>query len=325
MSANAVTSFVLRTLKEHLSMRAQRALYGKPVLTEMGDKYPLPKGEGFNMYIPKHTSQNLWRELTEFTVLSQANASGTSAGRYTVTVAGYADIRKYSGFWRIVNSLPSQIPNDIDDMMRYGTKKIDDLTRAKISGLGTQVAADGSTLANVRTATNLKARAIFHAGMKLADNNAPEYSDGLYRGVIRPAQAFDLFTNLSGGTSIGDYIVNTDVGANKLERLTVNVLGRVRVMESTWSPRSYTGVAATSAAGLSVGATGYEAYFTGQGAFACTDLATARLETIVHPPGSSGTYDAVDEIGTVGCKFYYGAGAMDTTNRLVRVVSGTTF
>ena len=322
MSANSVASFVLRTLKEHLDMRAQRALYGNPILTEMGDPYPLPAGEGYNMYIPVHVSQNLWRPLTEFTI---TGASGTSASNYQVTVGGYADARKYSDFWRIVNSLPSQIPNDIDDMMRYGTKQIDDITRAKISGQGNQVPADGSTLSNVRTATNLKARAIFHAGTKLADLNAPTFDDGLYRGVIKPSQAFDLFTNLSGGTSIGDYLVNTDVGASKLERATVGALGRVRVMESTWSPRTYTGVGATSAAGGSVGASVVEAYFAGRGAFAVVDLQTARLQVIVHPPGSAGSSDPVDQVGTVGAKFYFGAGAMDTTNRLVRIVSGNSF
>lgn len=316
-SPQVVANNVLRLLKQNLDSRAQRALYGRPVLYELGDKYPLPTGMGYEMYIPRHFSQNHWGALTEYT---RFTPSATSAGRYSGSVAGYGDARIYSDFLRLVMSVPSQVPNDMDDMMRYGAKKIDDLCRAQISGGGTLVAPDGATTSNIRSATNLKMRALFEASTVLASNNALEYENGLYRGVFHPRQTFDLFLNGSGGQAISyNWLTSTEIGAKKLERMTISVLGRVQVIESTWSPKFSAGVE-----GASAGACCYTAYVMGPGAFAAIDLATAQLKTYIKGPGTAGALDPIDQISTVGAKFYFGAAQMDVTNRQVRITSGKT-
>ncbi|RLA17633.1 MAG: hypothetical protein DRQ56_08925 [Gammaproteobacteria bacterium] len=132
-------------------------------------------------------------------------------------------------------------------------------------------------------------------------------------------------SGLNTGNIGAGYMEATEIGAKKLERASIGVLGNVRVFQSTWGAQ-----AVTSVGGLMKAATsslGYQAFIMAPGAFAKVDLATARLRTYWKPAGSAGTADPIDQFSTAGVKFYAAAVAMDVgaptaPKRLVKIVSG---
>ena len=111
----------------------------------------------------------------------------------------------------------------------------------------------------------------------------------------------------------------TDMGASKLERATIGALGGVRIFKTTTTPL-LTGTARVGQ--VSADSSGYQAYVMGKGALGAIDLKTARLRSYIKSLGSAGTSDPIDQLMTVGVKFYFAALAKDTTNRLVTTASG---
>lgn len=316
----------------HLHKRAVNALYGQAVLYEQGDPKPLPGGSGTTLIIPKYAGQTSAggggtdygiRPLVEGTVLSSTSAAMSN---YSGTVSGFGDVRTYSDFIMHVNEIPQFISDEINDMVMNARRKLDNIALAVLSAssVGTNIKADGSTaFGNCVGTTTLKQRALFDANSTLAANDANPYSDGTWHGVFHPNQIHDLFVGAAAsGTALtqlgAGYMEATELGAKKLEKASIGVLGNVRIYQSTWGSN-----AVTSAGGFTSGtAGGYQAYIMAPGAFAKVDLATARLRTYWKPAGQGGNYDTIEQLNKAGVKFYATAVAMDTAKRLVKVVSG---
>jgi N4-gp56 family major capsid protein len=307
----------------HLTKVAERTLLATPVLYEFANKYPLPGGAGKTLFVPKHVSYNSLRAITEGTVLTPC---ANSAGYYSATVAGYGDVKGYTDFLEMVREIPTTLTHDIEDMMTNSSLKIDSLVRAQLSGAGTYVAPDGSTATgSVADNTVMKQRFMFDANGTLASKNVPRYADGCYWGAFHPRQIHDLFVNTSAGSQLGTYVAGvagfleaTEIGAKKLEMATIGKLGGIRIFESTGSPL-LTGTTTTGA--ISADSSGYQAYVMGPGAVAAVDLATAKLRSYVKGLGSAGTADPIDQLMTLGVKFYFASTIMDAT-RLVKTGSG---
>lgn len=315
------TNTVMSLFNRHLQKRAEKTLFGTPVLYQFADKHPLPGKAGTTIFIPRSIQKNQIIALSEGTPIGP---SATSAHYYSGTVAGYGGAKRYSDFLVMVHEIPTMISNDIEGMMKYAGYKIDSLIRTAICAAGTFVSPDlGTASGSVRTITPLKQAFLFQAATTLESADAPTYNDGLYWGGFHPRQTHDFYVQTSAGGTTGLYGNNflqaTDTGAKKLLRASMGELGGVRIFKSTQSAPYRVG-----AGGLSANATGYQAFVMGPGAVGAVDLATARLKTYIKPLGSAGADDPVDQKMTVGVKFYFTAVAMDTTNRLVRTVSGKT-
>jgi N4-gp56 family major capsid protein len=309
----------------HLNKRAVNALYGQAVLYEQGDPKPLPGGSGTTMNIPKYVGADNISALTEGTLLAPTSAP---MAVYSGTVSGFGEVRAYSDFLMAVNEIPQFISDEINDMVMYARKKLDEIAIGVLSGsnVGKTISPDGSTAATAVTSVKtLKQRALFDANSTLAAANAQPYADGTWHGVFHPNQIHDLFVSTSGlntGNMGAGYMEDTDIGAKKLERASIGILGNVKVYQSTWGSQAIT----SSDTYFSGGGGGYKAFIMGPGAFAKVDLASARLKTYWNPAKAS-TYDTIEQVSTAGVKFYATAVAMDTgtqaaPKRLVKVTSG---
>lgn len=315
----------------HLHKRALNALYGQAVLYEQGDAKPLPGGSGTTMIIPKYVGADNITALTEGTLLTPTSAA---MANYSGTVAGYGEVRAYSDFIMAVNEIPQFISDEINDMTMYARKKLDAIAQGVLSAssVGTNVSPDGgaTTVAdkNILTTTTLRQRALFDANSTLAGNDANPYGDGCWHGVFHPSQIHDLFVNAAasgnGSGFLGaGYMEQTDAGAKKLEKASIGILGNVKIWQSTWGSTAVGSAGGFMSAGVAgTGATGgWQAYIMAPGAFAKVDLATSRLRTYWNPAKAS-TYDSIEQVSTAGVKFYATAVAMDTANRLCKIVSG---
>ena len=316
--ASVSSAFLMKLFSKHLDKRSEKTLIDMPVLYEFADKRPLPGKSGSTMFVPRHIARNGITALTEFSIVTP---SGTSAHYYSGTVAGYGDAKKYSDFLVSIAEVPTMISDDINAMTQYAANKVDSLIITQLCGAGTWVSPDGATAnTDVIETTALKQRFLFDARATLGSKNAPKYSDGYYWAAITPEGNHDLFVNTSAGNELGSHLYRTDVGASKLQRATIGVLGGVRVLETT----NFTKLA-NGAGGISEGAnSGYQGFVMGPGAVAAVDLTTARLKSFIKNFGQAGIYDPIDQVMTAGIKFYFCSIAMDTSNRLVRTAYGST-
>lgn len=317
-TATGDTGALMGLFNRHLTKVAERTLIDVPVLYELADKHPLPGKSGKTLFVPRHLSFDNIVALTEGTPIG---FSSTCAGYYSATVAGYGGAKGYSDFLEMVREIPTTITHDIEDMMKYSGNKVDSLIRTKLCGTSTFVSPDGSTATgSVKSTTPLKQRFLFDAHTTLATNNVPMYNDGFYWGAFHPRALHDLFVNTSaGGTVLGaGYMELTDTGASKLERATIGALGGVRIFKTTNAP------VLAALGGLSASNSGHQAFVMGPGAVGAIDLATSRLRSYIKGLGSAGTEDPIDQVMTVGVKFYFAAIAKDVASRSVRTVSGKT-
>ncbi len=316
-----------KLFNQHLFKRAVNALYGQAVLYEQGDPKPLPGGAGTSFSIPKYVGKDDMGLLTEGTIVSTTSAAMSN---YTGTVAGYGEARKYSDFIMYANEIPAWISDEIHDMTMNAKKQLDDLAIAVLSasGVGTYIKPTGAgvALSSIYT-TAMKQRALFDCNSTLAGNDANPFADGTFHGVFHPNQTHDLFVGAGASgvvlTQLGaGYMEATSLGAKKLERASIGILGNINVYQSTWGSQAVTSTGGLMSASQTGTSGGYQAFILAPGAFAKVDLATARLRTYWKPAGSAGTADPIDQISTAGVKFYATAVAMDTTNRLCKIVSG---
>lgn len=329
MAGTATTNQLHIMYEAHFETRVQKQLYKTPVLYELCDKHPLPGGKGTTIYIPRQITPETGGTLTENTAITPC---ATSGGYYSATVAGWGQAIQYSDFLILVKQIPSLISDDLTAMGKYAGYWVDSEIVDQISGrsdVSNWLSPDGSVgQGSVVATTPLKQNFLFRASTTLASNNAPTYGDGNYAGVFHPKAVYDLFISTSAGSQLGTYntgassfLEGTESGFKKLESMTIGVLGKVRVLESTQSCKAVYG---SSVVGSSSNASAHPGYVMGPGACAAVDLTTAKLKTYLKPPGSGGTSDPIDQITTAGVKLYFAAVGMDLTNRLVRTGSGTT-
>ena len=320
------TNALMGLFNRHLTLVAERTLKNTPVLYQFADKHPLPGGSGKTLFVPRHISQDTIKVLTEQTVVSICT---NSAGFYSATVAGYGAARGYTDFLEMIREVPTTITHDIEDMMIDAGNKIDSLIRVTMCGVAfsatNYVAPDGATgYGSIASATMLKQRFLFDANTTLASNNAPRYRDGTYWGAFHPRQIHDLFVNTSaGGTLLGvanvSWLEGTEKGASKLEMARMGRLGGITLHETTNTPVQICAQMMSAAASTS----GFQAYVMGPGAVGAIDLSTAKLRSYIKSLGSAGTADPIDQLMTVGVKFYFVPLAKDS-NRWVYTGSGKT-
>jgi len=324
----------------HLVKRAQEGLFGATLLPMLGNQIPLPGHAGREIFIPKDYPLNRIKALTEGTPIGVCPPSGHY---YTGCVVGYGDARGYGDFLVSIHEVPSMVSNDIATMSRYLGYKYDSLCRVQLCAVeDVWVSPDGGATTQggatgVHSTTSLTQRFLFDASTTLASNDAPTYSDGNYVGVFHPRATHDLFVSTSAGSQLGkglqttaggagSFLELTEAGVGKLERASLGVLGRIRILESTRCPvrRGGSDQGTASIAGLESGESGVQAFVFGPGAYAAVDLENQRPKVFLKGFGSGGTYDPINQLSTAGIKGYFTAIAMDTANRLVRTCSGKT-
>jgi N4-gp56 family major capsid protein len=312
---------------------------GESDFRPLGSLITIPKGNGIKARIPNWTTavklsngvallsagtQNSVVQLTEATAITPGTLSAASI---TGQVSAFGDAKAYTDKL-VMTSMASFTEAALKEMAHVLALRIDGATRRMISGGAYKVQADFSptsaTTANkVRGAAVLFGKNVAKLKPIMASHMLPQWEDGSYVGVAHPLAQFDMMRDISASGFISIARYNHAV---KLFRGEIGELYGVRWLLSNSVPRFLEDGSTSAATGLSGTVSGANAYVFSPNSFYNLELATGGVEVIHQPLGSGGaTGDPVGQIGSVGCKVYFGViPTPSAERRIVRFVHNVT-
>lgn len=161
-----------------------------------------------------------------------------------------------------------------------------------VAGTTVQYASTGTSIGNVGSGMYLNSAEIREAVNTLKRNNAKPLGNGRWQAIIHPDVTRDLFADPDVVNAFKD-AANRGPDNPLLTGALGDYMG-VTFMETTNARIS-------SSLGLS-GADVYSCLFIGNQAYMVTELDALQARTIIHPRGSGGHTDPLEQISTVGWK-----------------------
>lgn len=232
--------------------------------------------------------------LTEGTPPSSTQATVSSV---TATISQYgqysaiSDLLETQSFDPIVNEYVEKFGINAAEVMDMVVRDVVDATTTiQYADAATVVATSGAGA--VGSGNYLDAAEVLEARRTLRRADARPVVDNKYICIIHPDNAKDLFED----PDIVDAFQYAQNRGND-NPLSTGVLGDwmgVRFIEST-------NVQVISSYGMS-GADIYEVVMLGAEAYGVTELSALSLQTIIHPRGSGGHTDPLEQYSTVGWK-----------------------
>ena len=285
-------------LRQYYDMRLLSVAEQNLVFHRYGSKHPIPANQG--------KSINLRRfEKIVVTAGSYTLVEGTPPTETQATVSSVtASISQYGQYSKISDVLETQAIDPIIEQFvdKYGiamAEGIDTVVRDVVDATTTIQYADASArvgTSGVSDATGsgnyLDAAEILEARRTLRRANARAVEGNNYICLIHPDNAKDLFED-SDIVNAFQY-AQTRGGANPL---LTGVLGDwmgVRFVETT-------NLSILPSNGMS-GADIYEVVMLGAEAYAVTELSALAAKVVIHPRGSGGHSDPLEQYSTVGWK-----------------------
>lgn len=187
---------------------------------------------------------------------------------------------------------------------------IDTLIRNQLHGNVTTQYASGAVSENAVTAV-VSAADVRKAAKTLKTVGTKPF-DSDFRGLLHTATAYDLMSESVAGAFLDIHKYTTSAPMLKGE---IGKLWGVRFMES---PNVQTGVNGSAV-------TTYRNYIVGKGAIGCVDLAgKMNIETFRKPLGSAGSADPINQISTVGHKFWMVSKVLDA-DRAVELIGTSAY
>lgn len=148
--------------------------------------------------------------------------------------------------------------------------------------------ANNSSIANVETgADQFGTTEILEAVEDLRAGNAPEFDDGLYVGVIHPYAEANLLSQSAAGTAM-EFLKYTDKTP-----MTRGLIGSIYGVNLFRSAHIRADATSTNT---------YRNLIFGKDAYGVVDIEGGALQLIVHPTGSAGTEDPLNQRATIGFK-----------------------
>jgi N4-gp56 family major capsid protein len=155
----------------------------------------------------------------------------------------------------------------------------------------------GSATTEATTSAVITAAEIRRAVFKLKKIGARELTGG-YAGCFHPASAFDIMSD----TAVGGWL---DVNKYTVTGPTYNgEIGKIYGCRIVESQNIQTGTGASSA-------TTYRNFVFGKQCYGLVDLAGHNLKMIAKQLGTSGAFDPLDQLSTVGYKFSFVLAILD--------------
>jgi N4-gp56 family major capsid protein len=315
MATNLLISPEIQTTYNRALLHRFRA---KTLFTKFGDQQSIPKGGGVAMSFRR--METIRPVVTASTSSWPADATYTSAVGAVLTegtfltptiVASWANvvatIRQYGQAAYISDLVDAQqidaaVPEYVKNFGEAMAELLDLVTRDLLLTTGNiqyanakasqslVISGDNMTLVEIRKGVRTVKRA-----------NVSPVLDGRFALLVHPDTVFDL----QGDTNITN--VWTYGGAGKrqediFDATPTDLPFGVRVYESTLLP-------ITRASGYG---DVYNSFLLGEGGYGTVKCAALPSRVIVHPPGSSGALDPLDQVGTVGWKANYAAALLNS-------------
>ena len=260
----------------------------------------VPMNSGKVVYFTRFTPLAL-----QTTALSEA-ANPTAIDMTATTVS--ATLADYGGYTTVgslysMTSIEDGLTEHVSIHGQNAGETIDRLIRTELSSGATVMlvstssggaAASTTAVSTIHTSDTLTGLEIRRVVRALKKAKAPRFPNGLYRSIIGPDTAMDLFGN-SEWLDAHRYTTS-----DAIERGVIGKLHGVEFVET--NDQKY-----TLSAGFSTSATNvanvYENFFFGKDAYGVINLGSIRAPKVfVKNPGANSTDNPIDQFSTVGWK-----------------------
>lgn len=253
--------------------------------------------------------------LTESTNPSAVDMTTTQV---TATLAEYGTFT-YVGSLFSMTSIDEDLKEHVDVHGQNAGESIDALIRNELSANGTRqlvatTTAVSSTSA-IHTSDVITGLEIRKAVRTLKLNKAPRFPGALYRGVIGPQVAMDLFGN-SEWLDAHRYTTS-----DAIERGVIGKLHGVEFVETNQPTVDLSGGFSTSTTDV---ANVYTTYIFGRAAYAIVNLGSnSEPKVYVKNPGANSTDNPLNMYSTVGWKMPFACKTLNA-NWIIKVMTGAT-
>ena len=298
-------------------------LYPNLYLYQLGEKRRLPRGMGkvihFTRYFKGPSGFALPFAITDGTPIGLSTLSTT---RVSATVGGFGSAVGVSDFIVMVG-VSDVVKGAVFELSKGMALAIERQIRTTISASGTQIFAAGATaltgMSDCGTNSLINSVDLMRATANLREDNARTWPDGLFATIMHPKVAFDLRNDATAITAWADIQRTTAGGQDKIYHGEVGALYGTRVIESSEAKQLLPTTA--SLYRISEKASGFVTTTIAPGAFGVVELDGATASVFVKQVGSSGSSDAINQLGSVGVKTYFTSVVLDG-NRMVRFATG---
>lgn len=253
--------------------------------------------------------------LTEATNPSDVDMTSTQV---TATLAEYGTFTKVGSLFKMT-SIDEDLKEHVEVCGQNAGESIDNLIRLELSANATrQLVATTSAVSStsaIHTSDVITGLEIRKAVRTLKLAKAPKFPGALYRGIIGPQVAMDLF----GASEWLD--AHRYTTSDAIERGVIGKLHGVEFVETNAPTVALSGGFSASTTDV---ANVYDTYVFGRGAYAMVSLDSFSAPKIyVKNPGSGSTDNPLDLFSTIGWKMPFAAKTLNAA-WMVKIMTGAT-
>ena len=282
---NAVAIYYDRLLLERLEAMLH--------FDEFGEKRKLPKSSGNQIRFTRYN--NFAASTTPLTEGVVPDGEVLASTQIFATPVEYGNYVTLSDFL-IMESIDPVIKGALEVLSYQAALSYDTIVRNALHNNFTNQFAGGA-VSEVTTSAVLTASEIRRAVKSLKVANARPIGDS-YPSLIHPASSFDLQSD----TAVGGWLdVNKYTTTGPLYKGEIGKIYGSRIAESQ---NIQTGVGAAAAVT-------YRNWVFAHQAYGLVDLAGGNLKTYIKQLGTSGAFDPLDQLATVGYKFNLAVPVLD--------------
>lgn len=271
---------------------------------QCGDARPLPTKSG---------TMVKWHRLNKLSAVTSALTENTNPSEQNVATSVVSVEPLTYGAWVKVSaelnlkSINPIVEEILDELSDQAALSYDTLIFNAIHGtFVNQFAGGAASEALIADTDVLNASEIRKAVFSLRNASVPGYEGNLYKGLIHPAQQYDLLSD----SAVGSWL---DINKyTRVEPLMKGEIGQMYGVRFVVSPNIATGTGATDDT--------YRAFIFGRQAFGVTELSGHGVKTIRQPAGSNA--DPLEMYTTLGWKFMMAAVTLQAA-RAVEIYTGS--
>lgn len=270
-------------------------------LDQFGDQKTLPKNVGNEIKWTRYTNFAVnTTPLTEGTVPNGLTLASTQISAIPVQYGDYVSLSD-----RLIMEAIDPVIKGAADVLSYrAALSLDTIVRIALTANVTNQFA-GAAADEINTSAVVNAAEIRQAVFTLKNADVRPFPDG-FASVVHPATSFDLQSDTATGGWLDINKYTTTGPAYKGE------LGRMYGTRFVESSNMLLGTGAASAVT-------YHNFIFGKGAYGTVSLAGGNMKMIAKQLGSSGVSDPLDQIATIGYKFFYVTLVLDA-NRAIELI-----
>jgi N4-gp56 family major capsid protein len=310
------TSLLSPLMQSYYDKRLLKRVDNLTILEQLGQKRPLPAGEGKTITFSRY--KNLALDVSTVQALTEGvnpSAVGISAENVTGTIAQYGKVTKITSLVS-ATALDRNISQKVPILGEWMGSTVEAISRNVIAaGFTDQQVLTASHITDITATDVITGNDLRKALRTLRNNKAMTYGDGYFATVLEPFLEYDFMADTT-------WVLAAQYGAqSKLFKGEIGKWFGQRIVMTTLPFRCD----ATTAARDTYSSTGavHNAMVCGSEAFGITELDTLKKQMIIKIPGNQDTSNSLNMFSTAGVKFSYLSKVLNA-NFGVRILCGAT-